>query len=167
MGVSLPGPFLWRGQIYQHIRRLVRSRCLVGNELAGGVGKGRVHSSSVVPEEAFLKWEVCVSHIYPIFLYRLSVLPHPYAILMQLGSYPPCVADKAPKVCPEIRYFHPSKDDLGMSSVEIPQHTLRVAFLDRMCLQADRNGEFWKDDACKNFPSLRSVREGGPSFILK
>lgn len=57
----------------------------------------------------------------------------------------------------EVRCFHPVEDGLGMSSVKIRQHTLRLNFLECICSQKDDNGEIWKEDSYRPFPSLESV----------
>lgn len=59
---------------------------------------------------------------------------------------------------------------LDMPSVKNCQYTLLIPFLERMCSQSDRNGEFLKDDASKRFQSLgrwKHVEGGGPSFTLR
>ena len=57
----------------------------------------------------------------------------------------------------EICQLHPSEGGLGMPNIEIRQHTLRLDFLDRMSTQQVGIGQFWKEDAKKAFPALRSV----------
>ena len=57
----------------------------------------------------------------------------------------------------EICYLHPSEGGLGMPNVEVRRHTLRLAFLDRMCSRDTAVGSVWKEDAKQSFPSLRSV----------
>lgn len=44
-----------------------------------------------------------------------------------------------------------------MTSIEIRRHEFRISFLDRICLQLNRNGEFWQEDVRKNLPFLRIV----------
>lgn len=109
--------------------------------------------------------EVCASHIYPILLYWFSVLPLSSTELILLvqvllnflwgGRWPVCC-------------HHPSEGSLGMPDVEIRQQTLRFKFLDQMCQQDEGNGLFWKEDAKKAFPALRSVHEGEgrPAVLL-
>ncbi|CAE1331312.1 unnamed protein product [Acanthosepion pharaonis] len=96
--------------------------------------------------ETFLKGraEVCVSHIYPILLYRLSVLPLPYARLMQLVRtlFSFLWRGKAPMVSREVCCLHPSEGGLGMPSIEIRQYMLRITFLDRMCRGSNEEGAF-------------------------
>lgn len=46
-----------------------------------------------------------------------------------------------------------------MHSVQICQQTVRLKFLGRMSIQYDGNG-LWKKDTKKEYPSLRSVRDG-------
>lgn len=81
--------FPLKGRVGKDIQRLVRSRSRFGNELVRGTGEGRGRNSSVVPKESFLKREgkVCALSIYPILLYRVSLLPLPYAILMILVRF--------------------------------------------------------------------------------
>lgn len=131
--ISLLGPFSWTDG------PLVQSRSLAGNEVVGDAGEGQGRSSSVVWEGSFLKGQdrLCVSHIYPILLYRLSVLPPLYAIIMQLGSCCPCCGESRLP-----RYVGRPVSCLVMPSVEIRQHTHCITFLDRIRLRDDGNCEF-------------------------
>lgn len=103
-----------------------------------------------------LKGKVCVLHIYPT-LYQLSVLPLTYTILMQLVRvlFSFWWGGKATKVCRDICYLSQCECDPDMPSVEISQHSRRIAFLELMCSQADGKGEFWKKDTGKIFQFLR------------
>ena len=56
-----------------------------------------------------------------------------------------------------ICYLHPSEGGLGVPNVETRRHTLRLTFLGRMCAQFDETGVFWKEDAKRAFPALKSV----------
>ncbi|CAE1168983.1 unnamed protein product [Acanthosepion pharaonis] len=67
------------------------------------------------------------------------------------------VERQSPLVSREICCLHPSEGCLGVPSIEIRQHMLRITFLDRMCRGSDEVGAFWKEDIRKHFPSLRSV----------
>ena len=50
-----------------------------------------------------------------------------------------------------------SEGSVGVPNVETRRYTLRLTFLDRMCSQDTAAGSFWKEDAKRPFPSLRSV----------
>lgn len=95
---------------------------------------------------------VCVSHIYSIFLSWFSVLPLASAILISLVRilFSLLCGCKFPNVYRYICYLCHS--ELGMPSVRTCQHTLRIAFHDQMCQQSDEEDEVWKEDVHKNFP---------------
>ena len=105
--------------------------------------------------------EVCNSHIYPIFIYRLSVLPIPSDTLLYLqrALFNFLWLGRAPMVCRDVCYLHPSEGGLGMPNVEIRLHTLRLYYLDRMCTQDRETGGLWMEDTRKAFPALRGVHD--------
>ncbi|CAE1276092.1 unnamed protein product [Acanthosepion pharaonis] len=150
------------GRAGQDTRRLVRSRPPVEMNWSEVREKAELAVRLWTRRNLSLKGrtEVCASHIYPILLYRLSVLPLPsdtlLAFVRLLFSF--LWGGKAAMVSREICYLHPSDGGLGVPCVETRQHTLRITYLDRMCMQLDEDGEFWKEDAGKHFPSLRNVR---------
>jgi len=113
--------------------------------------------------------EVCISYIYPLILYRLSVLPIPSTLLIQLerALFQFIWGKRAPMVRRDICCLHPSEGGLGVPSVETRRHTLRLRFLGRAISEHDESGEFWKEDAKKAFPALRSVHsENGEAYRL-
>lgn len=99
--------------------------------------------------------KVYASHIYPNLLYRLSVLPLPYPELLELvrNIFGFLYRVKLPVVFQEVCSPHPVKDGLGMLRVVIHQHKFRLNCVELMCWQEDGNGEFWKEDTCRSFPS--------------
>ena len=161
-GVSLPGPFLWTDGPVKILGIWFGPDLLV--EMNWSEAQEKAEDAVKLWSRRNLslkgKAEVCASHIYPIFLYRLSVLPLPPDVLIILVRFLFSFlwGGKSPKVTREICYLHPSEGGLGMPFIEIRQHMLRISFLDRMCMQPDENGGFWKEDARNTFPSLRNVR---------
>ena len=53
--------------------------------------------------------------------------------------------------------FYPFKGGLGVTNVKTRCHTLHPIFLGWMWAQHDENSKFWKEDAKKTFPNLRSM----------
>ena len=102
---------------------------------------------------------MCCSHIYPLVVYRLSVLPIACTILFKLERilFQLIWTKRFPLVRREICYLHPSEGGLSVSNVETQRHTLCLTFLDRVCSQDTAAGSFWKVDAKQSFSSLRSM----------
>ena len=108
--------------------------------------------------------EVCASHIYPLIVYLLSILPLPDNIMSKLEAvmFEFLWQEKKHLVNRGICQLHPSEGGLGMPNLKTRQTILRFAFLERMCTEEDDgNGDFWKEDAKRAFPTLRSVRSDG------
>ena len=171
-GCALPGPFSWTdgpckilGVWYGPDLQLEKNWAEVLNKVVATTALWSQRGLSLKG-----KAEVCGSHIYPLILYRLSVLPLPCTVLASLerALFQFIWGKRAPMVRREICYLHPSEGGLGVPSVETRRHTLRLGFLGRMCSQHDEIGEFWKEDAKKVFPTLRSVHsdDGGEAHRL-
>ena len=160
-GGSIPGPFDWTdgpckilGVWYGPDLQLEKNWSEVLEKVVAAVGLWLRRHLSLKGRA-----EVCVSHIYPIIVYRLSVLPLPCTDQLRLEQalFALLWGSKQPVVRREICQLHPSEGGLGMPNITIRQHTLRLNFLDRMCSQDEENGKFWKENAKKAFPALRSV----------
>ena len=160
-GCTLPGPFIWKD-----------GPCKIlgvwfGSDLQLEKNWSKVLEKVVAATELWLRRrlsrkgraEVCCSHIYPLVVYRLSVLPIPGTILFKMERilFWFIWAKRFPLVRREIYYLHPSEGGLGVLNVETRRHTLRLTFLDRMCSQDTEAESFWKEDPKQSFPSLRSV----------
>ena len=160
-GCALPGPFIWKD-----------CPCKIlgvwfGPDLQLEKNWSEVLEKVVAATELWLRRrlslkgraEVCCSHIYSLAVYRLSVLPISPTILFKLERilFQFIWATRYPLVRWEICYLHPSEGGLGVPNVEARRHTLRLTFLDRMCLRDTAAGSVWKEDAKLSFPLLRSV----------
>ena len=103
--------------------------------------------------------EVCGLHIYPLVVYRLSMLPIPCTIISKLERilFHLIWAKKAPLLQRKICCLYLCEGSLGMPNVETWSHTLHLSFLDRMCWQDNATGSSLKVDAKIYFSSLRSM----------
>ena len=124
--------------------------------------KVRGHCRCLIKEETLRKengW-MCDSHIDYLVLYQLPALPFLCTVLVNLKrvlfqfvwrtQFVLCVA-RSVTVTPSKAAFK------WVPNVEIRCHTFRLSFLGRLCAQHDENSEFWKEDAKKAFPILKSV----------
>ena len=161
-GCPLPGPFKWTdgpckilGVWYGPDLQLEKNWSEVIDRVQNAVNLWSGRHLSLKGRA-----EVCVTYIYPLVVYRMSAIPLPCTDLVQLETalFRLLWGHKQPMVRREICQLHPAEGGLGMPHVEKRRHTLRLNFLERMCTQNDGNGEFWKEDAKKAFPALRSVR---------
>ena len=111
---------------------------------------------------------MCGSHIYPLVIYRLSVLPIPCIIQFKLERilFQFICAKWAPSVRREICYLQPFEGGLGVPNVETRHHTFRLSFQDRMCSQDNATGSFWKEDAKLSFLSLSVHSTDGETHRL-
>ena len=160
-GSSLPGPFSWTdgpckilGVWFGPDLQLEKNWSEVIEKVVATTGLWSRRRLSLKG-----KAEVCGSHIYPLILYRLSVLPLPvtYLVNLERALFQFIWGRRAPMVRREICFLHPSEGGLGVPNVETRRHTLRLTFLGRMCAQHDETGDFWKEDAKRAFPALKSV----------
>ena len=150
-GCALPGPFIWKDGPCK----------ILGPDLQLEKNWSEVLEKVVTATELWLRRrlslkgraEVCCLHIYSLVVYRLSVLPIPCTILFKLERilFQFVWAKRFPLMRWEICYLHLSEGGLGVPNVETRCHTLRLTFLDWMCLQDTAVGSFWKEDA-KHFP---------------
>lgn len=104
-----------------------------------------------------------VTHIYQILFYRLFLFRLSYAILRQLVRVLFFFwGVKEHNIRQEICFPHPSQAGLYLPSVEIRQHTIWIAFLDRMGIVN------YKMNMPARTPVLNKcepVRGGGPHFF--
>ena len=166
-GVTLPGPFEWTDGPCE----------ILGVHFGPDLCLGKNWSEVLTKvETALIMWfrrklslkgkaEVCCSHIYPLIVYHMSVLPLPSTVLNKLVKalfrflWGP---GRAHMVCREICQLHSSEGGLGMPDIMSRLVTLRLQFLIRMYTQEEAGiGEIWKEDAKRAFPALRSVRSDG------
>lgn len=99
-------------------------------------------------------------------LSRLDTASSP--LLALFASFSVCHADgvgwvffsllwgiRAPGIRCGICCLHPSGSGLGVPGIEIHRRALHVVLLDRVCVRSSDGGQFWSEDACRSFPSLR------------
>ena len=166
-GVPLPGPFRWTDGPWE----------ILGVYFGPGVLLEKNWSEVLKKvENTLTRWsrrnlslkgraEVCGSHIYPLIVYQMSVLPLPCTVLAKLVDALYTFlwgVSRAPMVRREICQLHPSEGGLGMPDIGARLVTLRMSFLVRMYTEEeDGIGEIWKEDAKRAFPALRSVQDDG------
>ena len=85
--------------------------------------------------------ELCDSHIYLLVFYRLSILPLPCTILVNLEKdpVPCCLGQTGPFGASGDHHLHLSEGGFAVPNVETQSMTLRLSFLGRMWAQHDEN----------------------------
>ena len=160
-GCAHPGPFIWRDIPCKILGIWFGPNLQLEKNWSEVLEKVVAATKLWLCRQLSLKgWaEVCYLHIYPLVVYRLSVLPIPCTILFKMERilFQFVWAKRFPLVRWEICYLHLSEGGLGVLNVETRRHTLRFTFLDQMCSQDMVVGSFWKEDAKRSFLYLRSV----------
>lgn len=142
-GVPLPGYFLWT---YGPVSIL---GIWFGPDLLLEMNCSEIQEKAEVAVQLWCPrgGGVCASHIYPIFLHRLSAFPllsnTVISLVTLLSSF--LRGGKSAKVPWKICYLYSSEGGLGMPSVKSRHHTLRITLVvESVANQMRRENSGWK-----------------------
>ena len=160
-GVSLPGPFRWSdGPV--RILGVFRTRPPTEAKLVGGTGKVDAQVGTWLQRRLSLKGrvEVCALYIFPLILYRLSVLPLPsnHRLPLQQSLSKLLWGGQRLMVRRHVCSQHPRNGGLGMPDLENNWFAERLAYLGR----PSSKNMVWRLKASDTFPHHKSdpIAEG-------